>query len=452
MHPAAPAPLRIASYVAFIFLVVTAASLVVAALALVGAVSAAAPAAAQGTRPEARREARPEARRDGTNRATALRLIGDERRSRLTVVLDRVAPFTTYALANPYRIVVDLPGVSFSLPAKSVPPAGLILAARHGLVTGDVARIVLETRGPVRIDAANVIRLPGRPQARLDIDLVETEAASFREVPPPEPSPVAGPERARPAPLARPRPASPGRSDPPPRRGPPVIVLDPGHGGVDPGARAAEFFEKDVVLSVARHLQRALAERKRYQVHLTRTSDVYIPLDQRVEVSRERSADLFISLHADSLGGTRFAQTVRGASVYTLSEKASNEEAQALADKENASDLVAGVPAAADSGDRQVKGILIDLIRRENADFSTAFQQRLLPHMQRAIGLAREPARSAAFRVLKQTEIPAVLVELGYMSNRQDARLLASRDWQRKVAVAIAAAIDEYFDRRSARK
>lgn len=389
-------------------------------------------------------------RRDSAVAATSLQVQGDERRTRLTVLLDQAVPFATYALADPYRIVVDLPRVNFRLPAQTQTSSGLIVGLRRGTVAPDIARIILETKGPVRIDAANVRTPPGRRQAQLQIDLVGTDAANYRVVPPPEAAKMATIGPSLPAAL-RPRPAGQ-RPGAPNASNAVVIVLDPGHGGVDPGARAGEFQEKDVVLAVARHLEKALAARKRYTVHLTRSSDVYIPLDQRVEFSRDRGADLFISLHADSLGGTRLAKTVRGASIYTLSEKASNEEAQALADKENASDLVAGVQAADGVDDQHLKGILIDLMRRETAEFSTEFQKRLLPYMNRSIGLAPEPARSAAFRVLKQTEAPAVLIELGYMSNRQDARLLASREWQRKVAIAIAQAVDEFFARRTAKR
>ncbi len=383
------------------------------------------------------------------SQATALRfeILGDQRRTRLSVHFDRPVTFAIYTIADPYRVVIDLPDTAFRVSQQGVAePTGLIEMLRYGSVAPGLARIVLDTRGPARIDAASMAVRPGERMARLDLDLIETEASAYRIASPPVLPNALAPEAKAPLPPTK-------RAPPPARKAhAPVIIIDPGHGGVDPGASTGNVAEKDVVLAVARHLQAALGARGRYDVHMTRNSDVYIPLANRVELSREKEASLFISIHADSTGHRDLARSTRGATIYTLSDQASNAEAQALADKENASDTLAGVDQTGSGESEQLKGILIDLTRQETTDFSTEFRSRLLPHMQQAIGLAREPSRSAAFRVLKQTRSPAVLIELGYMSNRQDARLLASSDWQRKAAASIAAAVDEYFKRRVSKR
>ena len=234
----------------------------------------------------------------------------------------------------------------------------------------------------------------------------------------------------------------------------PVIVIDPGHGGVDPGAigpRVAgqtPVLEKNVVLTVGKLLAAALLSTGRYDVVLTRSGDTFVPLDQRAGQSRRLGADLFVSLHADSVAVHTNAQAVRGASVYSLSDEASDEQARLLAEKENAADQAGGMPAAAKFDQDQVRNILVDLMRRETAEFSTTFRATVVAELARHIAMAREPQRAAAFRVLKQTEVPSVLIELGYMSNVQDQKLLQSAAWQSQVAGSIATAIDRFFVKR----
>jgi N-acetylmuramoyl-L-alanine amidase len=234
-----------------------------------------------------------------------------------------------------------------------------------------------------------------------------------------------------------------------------VIMIDPGHGGVDPGAVGPNLagqppvLEKTVVLAVSKLLAATLLTTGRYEVVLTRSGDTFVPLEQRAAQSRRLGADLFISVHADSVAANANAQGVRGATVYMLSDDASDEQARRLAEKENAADQAGGLQVAAKLDSDQVRNILVDLMRRETSEFSAEFRATVVGELSRRIAMAREPQRAAAFKVLKQTEVPAVLIELGYMSNGQDQKLLQSAAWQAQVAGSIAAAVDQFFAKRA---
>ncbi len=209
--------------------------------------------------------------------------------------------------------------------------------------------------------------------------------------------------------------------------------------------------EKTLVLAVAQALREQLAAGRRYDVRMTRVSDVFVSLDQRLKMSRDLDADLFISLHADSIAQKGLANTVRGATVYTLSEQASDEEARRMAEKENNSDAIAGLQTAKFEEEGEVRNILIDLLKRETSNFSADFSNTLVKRLGTSISLSGRPQRSAAFKVLRQADTPSVLVELGYMSNAEDERLLNSSAWQRRVAAAIGTAVDSYFSKRTAK-
>jgi len=345
-----------------------------------------------------------------------------------------------FTLANPYRVVVDLPDVAFELPDGAGQNAqGLVSAFRFGLLSEGRARIVLDTKGPVAIKRADM-----RPQspkgAELVLVLAPTSAKAFG-------AGTGGSQQATAMPAARSPAATPKRM-----RTKPLILIDAGHGGIDPGAGSASGLrEKTVVLAVAQALRSRLGQDGRYEVRMTRTSDIFVPLDERLDMSRDLDADLFISLHADSIAQKGFAKSVRGATVYTLAERASDEEARHMAEKENNSDAVAGLQTAHFEEAGEVRDILIDLMKRETSNFSTDFSNTLVKQLGTAISLSGRPQRSAAFKVLRQADTPSVLLELGYMSHPEDEKLLNSADWQRRVAAAIGGAIDMYFSRRTAR-
>jgi N-acetylmuramoyl-L-alanine amidase len=356
-------------------------------------------------------------------------------------VLDLSAgvPAEVFTLADPYRVVVDLPDVKFNLPAGTGQKGqGLVSAFRYGLLALGKARIVLDTVQPVLIGKAEMTTRGGKA-VRLTVDLTPTTAQTFG----------AGTGALRPAAAPMKREAEEGPANKK-NRAKPLILIDAGHGGVDPGASSpTSVQEKTVVLAVARKLQERLTQGGRYTVEMTRTRDVFVSLDQRLKISRKLGADLFISLHADSIKD--YASTVRGATVYTLSERASDETARLMAEKENASDAIAGLSANEFEDQGEVRSILIDLLKRETANFSADFSTTLVKGMGKTVSLSRDPQRSAAFKVLRQADTPSVLVELGYMSHPEDEKLLTSAAWQRSVADAIGTAVDSYFTKRTAK-
>jgi N-acetylmuramoyl-L-alanine amidase len=363
--------------------------------------------------------------------ATAVRLGGDDQQTRFVVDLSRKIDIATFTLADPYRVVVDLPQVVFDLPSKAGEHGrGLVKAFRYGLVMKGGSRIVLDTQGPVRIDKAFTLAPAEGHPARLVLDLAASDRASFlRNI-----------SLNRPVHTAREHPSPPPPvADTDPR---PLIVLDPGHGGIDTGARSSSGVdEKDVVLAFALALRDKLTESGKYRVAMTRSDDTYVTLGGRVQFARSRKAALFISIHADFLPHKE--GQADGASIYTLSEHASDAEAARLADDENRSDVIAGVDLSAEPDD--VASILVDLAQRETKTFSVEFARTAVGELKTATGLHKHPLKAAGFKVLTAPDVPSVLIELGYLSDKGDLKHLTSRVWRARTSAALSQAIDTYF-------
>ncbi len=374
--------------------------------------------------------------------AVSVAITGNSSKTTFQLTLSRGVTAEVYSLAEPYRVIIDLPDIAFRLPDQAGRTGrGLVQAFRYGQFAEGKARVVIDTTGPVQIGKAEMTRTSDGAGITLAIDLGPTDAATFG----------GGTGAAKPPAAALKGPVTDEPVSAPAGRTKPVVMIDPGHGGVDPGAvGSGNLLEKNIVLAVARQVRAKLAASGDYDVVMTRSADVFVSLDQRLRLSRQHSADLFISIHADSIEETAAAQSIKGATVYTLSERASDAQARAIAEKENASDLLAGLKVAEGEEKGQVKSILIDLIKRETANFSADFSRTLVGMMKQSVSLSRDPQRSAAFKVLKQTHAPSVLIELGYVSNADEAKQMMAPDWQKQVAGSIAKAVDAFFSKRAA--
>jgi N-acetylmuramoyl-L-alanine amidase len=422
--------------------------------------------------------------------AFAARLGGDERRTRFVADLSGRVGFRAYVIPEPYRVVVDLEELRFRLPVGlGWRGLGLVKAFRYGLIDAGRSRIVMDTKGPVLLANAFIVEPEFDQPARLVIDITPTDPPTFaalykrqsmprnsgeeREeaekrqpkdesgitiatVSRSEPGPAAlskdresrvraGIEFA--APLSFPRPEQKAigpirRPEATTRKRPGIrtVVIDPGHGGIDPGAIGRSGAkEKDIVLAFAKELKEKIERNDGYEIVLTRSGDTFVSLKDRVRIARHANADLFIVVHADAVRD----KGVRGATVYTLSETASDAEAEELAHNENKSDLIAGVDLAEESD--EITGILIDLAQRETKNHASFFARSAVEQLKQITRFTGKPLRSAGFRVLRAPDVPSVLVELGYLSHAADESQLRSPAWRLKMAAQLAEAVASYF-------
>jgi N-acetylmuramoyl-L-alanine amidase len=370
------------------------------------------------------------------------RIAGDDKRTRFVVDVDSEVVFGVFTLADPYRVILDLPETVFRLaPEEGREGRGLVAAYRYGLIGPGKSRIVLDTSGPVKVDKAFVVAAVDDQPARIVVDLVATSREEFLAALALEP--------ARPS-VGRAAPSNGIHEAVRPGAGPQareiVVVIDPGHGGIDSGARSKNgTLEKDVVLAFSKQLRSALSAGGRFRVEMTRTGDAFVPLADRVAFARSREASLFISVHADSVA----AGGVSGATVYTLSERASDAVAAALAEQENRSDVIAGVDLSGETD--AVADILIDLVQRETKNYAVFFARTLVDKLKSNTGVVKNPHRSAGFKVLRAHDVPSVLLELGYLTNSDDEKHLTDSEWQQRIARSVAEAVSSYFGENHAR-
>jgi len=406
--------------------------------------------------------------------ASDVRLAGDSKQTRFILDLDKTISFHAFPLADPYRVVVDIPQVSFQLPFGVATARGLIKAFRYGLVMPGGSRIVFDLTGPARIAHSYVLEAANGQPPRLVLELEEVDRTTFVQSLSADSRPelrraIAGSKDTVATIEAKietaPKPASDkpaATSDQPaaaadqsagvtdkaaaPADLRPVIVIDPGHGGIDNGTQSGNEYEKNLVLEFGTALRDRIEKSVKYRVVMTRTDDTFIPLDDRVKIARTQSAALFVSIHADAL--PRREGDAQGATIYTLSDRASDAEAERLAETENKADAIGGVNLTEEPTD--VADILIDLAQRETRTFSNRFARLLMGEMKNSTRMHKHPLKSAGFRVLKAPDVPSVLVELGYVSNKDDLEHLVSENWRSRTVGSVAHAIDAFFAKRLA--
>lgn len=420
---------------------------------------------------------------------TDARVSDHEEVTRIVFSVSAPVRHQVFTLANPDRVVIDLPDVRWEVAESRLPkPSGLFEGMRLGHFKPGTSRVVIDCHGSVTVRDTKLIT-SRTGEYRLIVDLVAAKRTNGALVPtevgssppPINPATTTGPKiggaaftpmvgatglaigdigRAPGVDAA----LSPVRAGvagsilafPPPKARPPmagalpaaqwVVVIDAGHGGQDPGAISlGGVYEKQITLAMARALREEVKALRRYKVVLTRNSDRFIRLRDRIAIARAAGADLFISLHADK----GQSSATRGLSVYTLSERASDAEAAALAERENKVDLIGGIKLAGETP--EVTNILIDLIQRETLNDSAQVASMLVSELNDATLLLPRTHRFAGFAVLKAPDVPSVLIELGYLSNAADERLLLSTEHRRTLAKRIARAIDGYFVRVEAR-
>lgn len=359
------------------------------------------------------------------------KMAGDSVHMRVVINFDQEPEPRWFLLRSPHRLVIDLPKTAFAIDPKELKARGLVKNVRYGHINDKTSRLILEAKGPFVVDKVDIVQNEGSAGYRMVADISAASQRVFDEALAVQAQTTGSTETTPKSERLGLRTGRAGQRF--------TIVIDPGHGGIDGGAAGQSgTVEKDITLTFANELRDKLRADGRYNVFMTREKDEFLRLDDRVRIARQHEADLFISIHADTIR----LKGIRGATVYTVSEKASDADAQALADRENLSDQLAGIEIEEEN--HEVADILVDLIKRETHSFSMRFARSLVGELSTTVGLINNPHRFAGFRVLKAPDVPSVLLELGYLSNAKDEQQLTSAEWRGKAAESISKAIEVF--------
>lgn len=367
--------------------------------------------------------------------AYAARIVGDRARTRIVLEFDRKPEIAVRYIARPDRIVVDLPSTVFTFPEADLEARGLFRDIRYGSMDADSARLVLTADRPARLVASEVKANESGEGYRLVLDAEMVSQQDFEKLVKDQTWMTASVDTTATAQrgdrIAQSEPAAPGAF---------VIAIDAGHGGIDAGATGAatKTQEKEITLAFAKALFDRLKGEPGIEAFLVREGDEFLSLSERVTIARQRGANLLISFHADTLR----QGNIRGATVYTISDKASDRMAADLAERENLSDAVGGVSETGEPA--EVSDILLDLTRRETQAFSISMADSVVRSFEGQVALINNPHRYAGFRVLQAHDVPSILLELGFLSNKEDEKLLLDPAWRVKIADLLATAIRRY--------
>jgi len=349
----------------------------------------------------------------------------------ITLKLTQAVLYRVFTLDNPTRLVMDFREVNFNgVKQADLVHTDLVVAMRDGLFRPGWSRMVLQLKRPMKVFQVEMQTDPHDGDAKVVIRLTPQDPEAFAAAAGARPDDIWALPVPAIEPAAKTRPNGDRQI---------VVALDPGHGGIDPGAQYQGFTEAGLMLQMARELKERLVLTGRYRVFLTRTEDRFVSLQRRVSIARAGGADVFISLHADALA----AGSASGTTVYTLSKVASNKAAAALAASHDRDDILAGVDLRRQ--DDLVASILMDMARIETMPRSERLADQLVAGIAGSVGRMRSrPRLSAGFSVLKAPDIPSVLIEFGFISNPADLANLASAKWRAKAISGVVTGLDKW--------